>query len=449
MAGQSSAQSAPELRGVWLTTTANSALATPADTAETMRRLRATGLNTVYVETWKNGYTQFPSKVLHATIGVDRRPALIAADPTDPADRHRAAGRDLLGEAVVEAHRNGLVFVAWFEYGFMAAHQNTDNHLRRMFPQWMTTTRDGELVSEQNPFVWMNPLRPECQDFLLGIILEAVEKYDLDGVQLDDRIAWPVTMGYDNYTRKVYAAEHDGAEPPDDPHDPDWVAWRADKVSQFAQRLYTELKKARPNLIVSISPAVYPWSLEHYACDWPSWAQRGWMTEFVPQNYRYDYDAFRTTWAVQVEAMPGMTDRLAAGVLLNSGEQFNPWSDIKRELDLVGTSGEAGHVFWFSPGVLDRYPNEIAAYYGKAPAHNPHLPPDWRPAPIVATKKPSGEYVAEIKTPGRYRVVTRQSGAWSVAATREFTAGPQALQLPDAQAVELLIDRRGEAPLKP
>jgi uncharacterized lipoprotein YddW (UPF0748 family) len=39
-----------------------------------MRRLREIGLNTVYVETWKNGYTQFPSETLERVIGLDRRP---------------------------------------------------------------------------------------------------------------------------------------------------------------------------------------------------------------------------------------------------------------------------------------------------------------------------------------------------------------------------------------
>jgi uncharacterized lipoprotein YddW (UPF0748 family) len=46
-----------EVRGTWLTTTANDAIATPARTAATMRRLREIGINTVYVEVWKNGYT--------------------------------------------------------------------------------------------------------------------------------------------------------------------------------------------------------------------------------------------------------------------------------------------------------------------------------------------------------------------------------------------------------
>ncbi|MEL6798227.1 MAG: hypothetical protein AAFO89_15575, partial [Planctomycetota bacterium] len=54
--GCAAAQPEPEVRGTWLTTTANTHIASPTDTAESMRRLRAIGLNTVYVETWKNGY---------------------------------------------------------------------------------------------------------------------------------------------------------------------------------------------------------------------------------------------------------------------------------------------------------------------------------------------------------------------------------------------------------
>ena len=54
----------PELRATWLTTTANGAIATPENTDQTMRRLREIGLNTVYVECWKNGYTEFPSATL-------------------------------------------------------------------------------------------------------------------------------------------------------------------------------------------------------------------------------------------------------------------------------------------------------------------------------------------------------------------------------------------------
>jgi len=375
----------PEVRGVWLTTTANDHIATPENTARTMRRLRAMGLNTVYVEAWKNGYTQFPSDTLERVIGVDRRPNLIKQDPSDPDEPVEA--RDLLGEMLTEAHRNGLACIAWFEYGFMAAHKDTDNHLRRMKPEWLSRDREGGVVAP-NGFVWMNPLHPECRRFLLDLVLEAVDRYDLDGVQLDDRIVWPyVTMGYDDYTVAVYRNEHGGRPPPDDPRDAEWIRWRADKINEYARQFVRELREKRPGLIVSLSPAPYPWCYENYCLEWPEWAawkpgnkQRTWWDEFVPQCYRYDFEAFRTTWDQQVENLraAGAGDRvidMLAGILITGSRPDPvPWADLARAVEQVRATGGGGHVWWYSKGVLDIYEDEITMLYdveAQGPAPRP------------------------------------------------------------------------------
>lgn len=451
------AQAPAEVRGTWMTTTANTALASPAHTNASMQRLREIGLNTVYVETWKNGYTQFPSPTLEKTLGVERRPDLMPGHASYPADSPGLDGpRDLLEESLIAAHRNELIYIAWFEYGFMASYKDTMNHLRKQKPEWMMTTRDGELVSDQNPFVWMNPLRPECRAFLLGIVLDAVDQYDLDGVQLDDRIAWPVTMGYDDFTVAAYKKEHGGQAPPADPRDEAWVAWRAEKVGEFAEQFYTELKKARPNLIVSISPAVYPWSLENYACDWKTWSAEGWMDEYVPQVYRTTFDRVQQDWPVQLDAAgKDRHDDLIGGFRLVGEGADTVWGDYEKMLRLVRQRGGGGHCHWFSRGVLEVYPEELEAFYGVASqghAANPLLPADWRPAPVVASIEPGESgWSAEVTTPGRYRVIARQGDVWAEHVTRELEAGIADLgDMPaGVEAVELLVDRRGDKPLQP
>lgn len=436
-----------EVRGTWVTTTANTAIATPADTHASMQHLREMGLNTVYVEVWKNGYTQFPSETLDELIGLERRPHLMPGHEAYPADQLGDQPRDLLEETLIAAHRNQLIYIGWFEYGFMAAYKETDNHLREQYPEWMTTTLDGSLVSDQNPFIWMNPMRPECQEFLMGIVLEAVDKYDLDGVQLDDRIAWPVTMGYDDYTKAVYAEEHNGAEPPADPRDPDWIAWRSGKVTEFADRFYRELKRRRPNLLVSISPAVYPWSLTNYNCDWKTWNDRGLMDEYVPQVYRMNYETFVPTWEEQVRTAGDRVDRLIAGLRIVGDGPDTTWEDVVKEIELVREAGAGGHVHWFSRGVLEVYPLQFEAFYdvpnqGQAP--NPLLPADWRPAPIVGEPTEGGQWAFDVSTPGQYRVIVRRGEVWTEHSSRAFPAGTTQIEVSDAEQVELLVDRRGE-----
>ena len=89
-----------EVRGTWVTTTANEAISTPAHTAASMKKLREIGLNTVYVECWKNGYTEFPSEVMRKATGV---PLKVSNSPSG------SIQRDLLDETLNAAHRNGLI----------------------------------------------------------------------------------------------------------------------------------------------------------------------------------------------------------------------------------------------------------------------------------------------------------------------------------------------------
>lgn len=456
------APSAPaEVRGVWLTTTANDHISGPENTAETMRKLREIGLNTVYVESWKNGYTQYPSRVLERVIGVDRRPALVKQDPGDP-DRPVEA-RDLLGETVIEAHRNGLMIIGWFEYGFMAAHKDTQNHLREMYPHWLSRDQTGNEVAP-NGFVWMNPLHPETRRFLLDLILEAVDRYDLDGVQLDDRIVWPYyTMGYDDFTVAWYRNEHGGSAPPTDPKDPEWMRWRADKVNEYARQFVTELRHARPGLIVSLSPAPYPWCWENYLLEWPKWAawkpgnsERMWWDEFIPQAYRYNWPAFKATWDQQIGNLhdAGASDRvrdMLAGVLTTGSQpQPVPWADLVQKIDYVRSTNAGGHVWWFSRGVLDEYPAEIRAYYNiAANGHAPHpdRAADWRPRSWRLEPAANRNWASSVVPAGRYRVIVRRSDRpeWSEVGVVDHPGGrftwPGDAGL---ASVELLVDRRAE-----
>jgi uncharacterized lipoprotein YddW (UPF0748 family) len=451
----------PEVRGVWLTTTANDHIGSPARTAETMDRLSEIGLNTVYVEAWKNGYTQFPSQTLKQVIGVERRPDLIKQDPGDP-DGPLVA-RDLLGEAVIEAHRHGLMIVGWFEYGFMAAHKDTRNHLREMYPHWLSRDIDGNEVAP-NGFVWMNPLHPQTRRLLLDLILEAVDRYDLDGVQLDDRIVWPYyTMGYDDFTVAWYRNEHDGAAPPSNPRDPEWMRWRADKVNEYARQFVAELREKRPGLIVSLSPAPYPWCWENYLLEWPKWAawEPGnsagtWWDEFIPQCYRYDWPAFKATWDQQVDELraAGAGDRVGdmlAGVLTTGSRPDPvPWADLRQEIDYVRETGGGGHVWWFSRGVLDEYPDEIARYYNvpaNGPASHPKRPAGWRPGSVVLRRGAGGAWGVGDLDPGRYRVIARSSpdAAWDEVSVVDHPGGPLAIDPGVAwDEAELLVDRRPE-----
>jgi uncharacterized lipoprotein YddW (UPF0748 family) len=445
-----------EVRATWITTTANTAVATPSDTAATMQRLRDIGLNTVYLEVWKEGYTQYPSNVLERTIGVSTHPS------------RQRDHRDLLQEMLIESHRNGLVAIAWFEYGFMAAHQSMMNELRRQKPEWLSRDINGSEVAP-NGFVWMNPLHPEARNFLRDLVLEVVDRYDVDGIQFDDRIVWPyVTMGYDDVTRRAYAAEHNGAQPPADHNDPEWMRWRAQKVTEFATELTQAVRAKRPSLQLSLSPAVYPWSWEKYLLDWPAWARASNATsktervpswdEYVPQVYRTNYSGFEKSWREQVQAMTQQGDhrpKLIAGIRVVGDGPDTSWLDLARSIQLSRESGAIGHSLWFSRGVLERYPGELKAFYqGSIPS--PVFPVNWREKSLPLIRNAATRtWECPMMDEGKYRTIAFDGNQWRYLGGTKCQSSRAVMQRTYIFAddtdvgVELIRDRRESSRPRP
>jgi uncharacterized lipoprotein YddW (UPF0748 family) len=398
----------PEVRGTWVTTTANEAISSPRNTNETMRRLREIGLNTVYVEVWKDGYTEFPSETMQRIIKV---PFKVNPSPSG------AIQRDLLSETLIAAHRNQLIYVAWFEYGFMAAYKTSQNALRTHH-DWLSLDRKGNEVAG-NGFVWLNPLHPKAQELLIGIVTEAIKKYDLDGIQLDDRIVWPyIDMGYDKFTVNLYAKEHGGKEPPEDPRNPEWMAWRQNKVEQFSKRFVAAVRKAGgPKFIISLSPGPHPWALENYLIDWPAWSK--WPNiptwdEYVPQVYRFNYADFEFEWKRQVESIGSRNKDMIAGIRLTGDGPDTPKSEIAMHAQLARDTSSMGHCWWYSRGVVEKFSSEISSFYdvpkyGQAP--HPRLGAGWRPAPIKAIKEPNHIWKLQLE-PGKYAVIARVGDSW-------------------------------------
>ncbi len=471
-----------EARATWVTATDSDALATPAKTAETMHRLRDTGLNTVYVQVWKDGYTQYPSKVLQRTIGVDRNPALVQQQPADAPAPDRA-NRDLLQESLIEAHRNGLIYVAWFEFGFAIGREDLPNDRWKSKPGWLSRDIKGSEIAPDGT-ISLNPLHHEARRFMIDLVLEAANTYDLDGIMVDDRIAWPaITMGYDDYTKKAYAREHDGKPPPDDHTNEEWRRWRSRKVDEFSKQFVQELRAARPGLLVSLSPSLQPSSSENNCLDWPRWyawarddavklgdfVKASRMTprwdEAIPKFFRFGHAEFERSWLDQVKFMndlgAGRVKDMLPGIGAAGEGKDATWDDLRKSIESVRRAGAAGHAIWCNRGTIPFEP-ELAAFYNvksSGSARHPKWDAGWRPVAIkltrdVARSKP-GAWFWQTASPepalreGTYHIVVRSGEVWSYKSKASVAAaasdsGTGVLLEGEYDAAVLLRDRTNE-----
>ncbi len=436
-----SAVAAPaEVRGTWLTTTGPDHIRSGANTAAVVSDLRGIGLNTVYVETWKNGYTNFPSQTLSSLTGGPNRSPFLGS-------------RDLVQETSIQAHRNGMQYIGWFEYGFAAQFVGVggspSNPLATTMRDqgWLLRDSSGAYGNSSNQFAWMNPAVPEVRQFLIDLTVEAVQRYDLDGVQFDDRLAWPKEFGWDSTTAAIYLAET-GRSLPGSVNDSNFRAWRQSKVTLFAEELTAAVEAARPGMHVSVAPSVTSFSDSEYNAPWPQWQNAGLFDEYTPQVYRESIASFNATIGAQLAPFdPGQRDELVVGLRANGTGSNTPYADLELMIDRVRLEGAAGHSLWYSSAVRDLYGSQLTDYYdvaGQGQADNPFFAAGWRPPPVVGTRTTPGgsEWSFVVEQGGRYRIVAEKNGLWTEVTTAPLGPGGTVFQVSGATQVELLIDRR-------
>jgi uncharacterized lipoprotein YddW (UPF0748 family) len=343
-----------ELRGVWLTNVASPVLFIPWQVNRALKQLSTMNFNTVYPVVWNRGHTFYPSKIAKQVTGraQDRMLELLRF------------GQDVLAVIVKQGSQQKLRIIPWFEYGFMTP---PNSQLARRHPDWISVRRDKtktlkEVLDEQHGWqnipkfirnglvskqVWLNPLHPEVQTFMHNLIIEVVTKYDVAGIQLDDHFGLPVELGYDDFTMKLYRQEHQGKNPPDDPNNEEWMRWRANKISDFMQRIFKAVKAVKPNAIISLSPNSQDFSYRAYLQDWQYWVQRGWIEELVVQIYRDDLKSFSAQLTQPALEVARKQIPVGVGILTGTWSRPVDIAQIREQVQAVRERGFDGVSFFY------------------------------------------------------------------------------------------------------
>jgi len=269
----------PEIHGVWITSDDFNTIKDSVTLHNAVSQLRQLNFNTIYPVVWNSGYVMYPSAVARS---IDIQPFVLRG----------ADGHDILPDIVNQAHQQGLLVIPWFEFGFMAP---ASSELAMNKPEWFTQKQDGNKIdlSETGEVMWLNPFHPEVQKFIISLVAELINKYPVDGIQFDDHMSLPSEFGYDPYTVALYTQEHH-KKPPSNPQDPEWLSWRANKITAFIGQLNQVVKTRRPQAIFSISPNYYEFAYKFQLQDWLGWIRLNLVDELIVQVYRSDLKSFIT-----------------------------------------------------------------------------------------------------------------------------------------------------------
>ena len=263
-----------------------------AELVALLDRAKAVGLNAVILHVRMAGDAMYPSKLapwsafLTGTSG-------------------EAPGYDPLAFAIAEAHARGLQLHAWF------------NPFRAMLPNFIGRAAPSHVTRAHKSWIrsygtqtWIDPGIPAARSTVLASILEVVDKYDVDGVHIDDyfypyreteTIVRRVGKGRKRHTIRIRREREfpDNASWKTYGRARGWSsrdAWRRNNVDDFVRQMYEGVKTRKPWVLVGISPfgiwrSGVPEGVtgldafnEIYA-DSRKWLREGWLDYVAPQLY--------------------------------------------------------------------------------------------------------------------------------------------------------------------
>ncbi len=292
---------------------------------------------------------------------------------------------DPLAFAIEEAHKRGMELHAWFN-PFRSRHSTafsevSDQHVSRTNP---------DIVRKYGQHLWLDPGMEEAREYSVNVILDVIRRYDIDGVHIDDYfypyreqdaegrpIEFPDSMSYARSLEEGIEMDIDD--------------WRRNNVDLFVERLYTEIKRVKPQVRFGISPfgiwrPGYPEQIEGFDAyqeiyaDALKWWVNGWCDYFTPQLYwpidqrAQSYPVLLKWWHDQNvtnrHLWPGnFTSRI-------TGEDTGwPVEEILRQVEHTRMqSGAEGNVH-FSMRVFMRNPDNLAGRLAGGPYNEPALIP--------------------------------------------------------------------------
>ncbi|WP_116246767.1 glycoside hydrolase family 10 protein [Nocardiopsis sp. FIRDI 009] len=296
-------------------------------------------------------------------------------------------GYDPLEYAVAQAHRRGLELHAWFNpyrVGFLDPDLENlaEGHPAEENPEW---------VVEHGDEAYLDPGNPEVRAWVTDVVLDVVERYDVDGVHFDDYFyPYPKEGAVfdDDATWEEYGGDFD-----------DRADWRRDNVDRLVADVHAGIGDLKPWVSFGISPfGIWRNSdsdpdgsdtsgLESYAAqyaDTRTWIREGTVDYVAPQLYwsrgfaAADYETLARWWADEVEGTG--VDLYVGQAAYRVGEEG--WRDedaLSTQLDFSERLPQVDGDIYFSIRSLRE--NAAEAYANLAEEHyaHPALPPSTAP----------------------------------------------------------------------
>ncbi len=303
---------------------------------------------------------------------------------------------DPLAWMVEQCHKRGMELHAWinpYRAKTKVAHANAVNHVVSQHP---------ERCFEYDGLTLLNPALKENRDYICQVVTDILERYDVDGLHIDDYFYPYPTPGINIPDDAYFRANPQGFTDKDD--------WRRNNVNLFIEQLWATIRTVKPWVKFGVSPfGIYrneksdpngskTNGLQNYDqlyADVLLWVKNGWVDYCVPQIYweignkAADYDELIHWW-----------DKYCTKTTLVIGEDVErtgKFNQMARKMALhAELPNVKGTVLWYAKAVVDNvgnYGTRLRELYWR----NPALQPAMKHIDNKAPKKPRKVQAVDIE----------------------------------------------------
>ncbi len=258
---------------------------------------------------------------------------------------------DPLEYIIEKSNPKGIKVIAWVTT-FVATPKKLDSvdkkHLYYEHPDWITYDNNfHKMPINVLEGAFVDPGIPEVQDYIASVILDIVQNYNIDGIQLD-YIRYPGRKyGYNPIARNLYKSQVEFET------SNSWSKWKQDQVSRFMKRIYMEIKSFRPKLLVTAAVMANPEDAKNsYSQDWISWLKNGYLDYAFSMSYNFSNKEFKRT--INNLNDYALNKKIVLGIRAWKDNGVYPTSKIIRKIQIAENYDFSGESLFFH-GSLSKY----------------------------------------------------------------------------------------------
>ncbi|MBR3014039.1 MAG: family 10 glycosylhydrolase [Bacteroidaceae bacterium] len=281
-------------------------------------------------------------------------------------------GYDPLQFVVEECHKRGMECHAWMVTIPLGARR----HMNSLGKQAVTSKLPGLALLYKGEY-YLDPGNPKTKEYLMSLVNEVIQKYDVDGVHFD-------YLRYPEYLRQFpdqrqFRREAKGRN---------YAQWHRDNITEIVRYLYQGIKAQKPWIKVSTSPVGKSHDLTRYSSnswnaletvsqDVQGWLGEGIQDQIYPMMYfrGNNFYPFALDWQEQSngrQVIPGL------GIyFLDPKEGDWPLEEIERQINFTRSQSLSGQAHYRVQYLMDNtkglYDQLLYSYY-TTPALVPALP---------------------------------------------------------------------------